>query len=125
MMLGFGITKPKKTCVMKKTITLLLCLLIIALPLKAGDAPQHTKDTTFLLAALVVTAAVVATVVVIKVYSTLPSDTRPVTLVLEENTGIGWHAIATNTVTLNGTNALAFFSKQMSDPMAMYRAKKL
>lgn len=61
-----------------------------------------------------------------KVKSTIPSDNRPVTFVLERSYDHGtWTPIFTNTITLNGTNAIEFFREQMTDQMAFYRAHKL
>lgn len=134
---------------MKFLITLILALLMAVLPAmnslaqsaQATNAPasdnsqgkphqggpqpptENVGIAGGILILVVVTAAVYA---VWKVKSTLPSDTRPVTLVLEKSYDHGtWTPVTTNTVTLNGTNAIEFFRAEMTDQMAFYRAHKI
>ncbi|MEI8281881.1 MAG: hypothetical protein WCG75_05715 [Armatimonadota bacterium] len=109
--------------------TFLSIILFVAL-VHATTAQAQTNDPppvqpkNVLLAWLVLTALTVGIVIIIKVNSTLPSQTSPVTLVLEKSYYDGnWVAVSTNTVTLNGRTPIEVFRADMTDQVACYRAR--
>lgn len=114
---------------MKKLIAILLCLTLISVPAMAQNkAPEDTPHQNMGIAVplLILTIGITGIIVVIKIASNLPSDRKPTTFVLEKSTDhSNWTPIVTNTVTLNGTNAIEFFREYMTDTTAFYRAKKI
>lgn len=83
----------------------------------------------YMLVCFVVLVAVGCGSIYWKVRSCYPSDTHPETFVLEKtHDGYNWIALATNTVTLRGTNPVTFFQVQIDkdrdqDDFAWYRAR--
>jgi hypothetical protein len=113
---------------MKTILSILLCAALV----HATTAQAQTNDPPPMqpqgvaLAVLIITAAVVGIVIIIKVNSTVPSQHSPVTLVLEKSYDNGtWTPVATNTVILNGQQPVDVFRQQMTDDLAFYRAHVL
>lgn len=110
---------------MKTLVTFLLCLML-ATPARTEPDPEPVAAAPVMLGLLVLGIGVAAAIVVIKVCSTVPSDTVPVTFVLEKSTDhANWIPVVTNTVTLNGQSPIEVFRGQMKEDVAFYRARKL
>lgn len=91
-----------------------------------NDQPVKPDKEYALQIAVVLVVLVAGATVIYKVKTTFPNVTGPVTLVLEKSLDHGsWSPVVTNTVVLNGTNAIEFFRSDMTDPSAFYRAKLL
>lgn len=120
---------------MKTLITLLLviAIAILALPLstRAEDAPPPKPDAIgaapVLLGMLVITVAVTATIVVIKLHSTQSNDINvPIDVVLEKSDDHAtWIPVYTNRVVLAGQSPIEFFTDEQKSGFAFYRARKL
>lgn len=124
---------------MKTFITAVLCFCLMAMTLNAGDTnsvPTGTNTTAVastphptlvleIMFSLVVIAVGVA--VVIKVKGAVPNQNAVISLVLEKSYDHGtWTPVYTNAnVQLQGTNMIDFFTDQMTDQNAFYRARKL
>jgi len=106
--------------------TLILCIALV----QPGFAQSKTNDPpiqpqgTFLVA-FVLGCVMVGAYLIWKIRGTLPSQTSPVTLVLEKSVDgkATWTCVFTNTVRLQGTNAIEFFRDRMTDDMAFYRVR--
>ena len=114
---------------MKKTtiLSIILCgALLHATTAQAETTNDPPPNGTILLGVLVLSAAVIGVIIIIKVNSTLPSQTSPVTLVLEKSYyDANWVPQATNTVILNGRTPIEVFRADMTDEVACYRARVL
>ena len=112
---------------MKTKLSIVLGCLLCCPALAQTNQPQSRIEPQItapcmILVVIAVTAAV--GYAVLKVASLCPDQTSPVTLVLEKsNDHSTWTPVYTNTVVLNGTNRLDFFTFQMTDPCAFYRAR--
>ena len=112
----------------KKAILSVLLSAALATSAFAGQSSTNSppvKDSVWL-AAFVVTVAIVGLVVVIKVSRKIPGPGATVTLELQKSADhSNWQTVATRTVTLtNGElSASTYFSDQMNDQMAFYRAR--
>jgi hypothetical protein len=113
---------------MKTILSILLCVALVHATTAQAQTndPPPVQPNNVLLAGLVITAAVLGVLLVIKVSSTLPSQHSPVTLVLEASCLDGiWTPVATNTVILNGQRPVDVFREQMTDDLVFYRARVL
>ena len=113
---------------MKTILSILLCVVLVHATTAQAQTndPPPVQPNNVLLAGLVLTALVVGIVIIIKVNSTLPSQTSPVTLVLEKSYyDANWVPQATNTVILNGRTPIEVFRADMTDEVACYRARVL
>ena len=113
---------------MKLTLALLLCGLLITEPILAQtNAPPPPQPHGILLVGFVLFCVAVGIWMIFEVSGTLPNQHGPVTLVLDKSTDgrATWAPVWTNTVTLNGTNAIEFFRDKMDDDSAFYRARVL
>ena len=112
-----------------KTITIILCLCLICIPVCADSpVPKKGEEQIGLIGAgvIILCLSIAAGYAIHKIKSSLPDDHRPVKFVLEKSVDhSNWTPIVTNTITLNGTNAIEFFSEQMTDKIAFYRARHL
>ena len=109
---------------MKLAIALLLCGLLLTEPILAQtNAPAPPQPHSLLLVGFVLFCVAVGVWMIFKVSGTVPSQHTPVTLVLEKSTDgrATWAPVWTNTVTLNGTNAIEFFRDKMDDDSAFYQ----
>lgn len=108
-----------------KTITIAIIASLLCLAAPAQPKPEPITAPV-MLGMLVITVAVVSTVVIVKCNSTKPSDTVPVTVVLEKSEDHNhWTPIATNTVILAGITPVEAFSEQMRSGAAFYRGRVL
>ncbi|MGC1453450.1 MAG: hypothetical protein WA830_25735 [Candidatus Sulfotelmatobacter sp.] len=112
---------------MKLAIALLLCGLLLTEPILAQTNTPPPQPHSLLLVGFVLFCVAVGVWMIFKVSGTVPSQHTPVTLVLEKSTDgrATWAPVWTNTVTLNGTNAIEFFRDKMDDDSAFYRARVL
>jgi hypothetical protein len=111
---------------MKKITSMLLVASLLALtfPAQADPPPKTDQAMGVLLGALVLGVAAVGVYVIIKVSSNVPSDTKPVTFVLEKSMdNATWAPIATNTVILAGRRPIECFRDRITDSSAFYRAR--
>lgn len=111
---------------MKTALSLILCVAIATMAVAdtQPQTPQSIEPKSYWIAGFVVILVVVAGVAIYKVRGTIPSQTNPETFVLFKTTDlVNWSPIATNTVTLHGTNAIEFFRGSMEDGSAWYRAQ--
>ena len=96
---------------MKTIIALTLCCALCAAQAQSTNAPaKGQNEPKFGLACMIVVSIAVAGIVgyaVYRVASLCPDQHSPVTLVLEKsNDHSNWSPVYTNTVILNGTNAV-------------------
>ena len=112
---------------MKLAIALLLCGLLLTEPILAQINAPPPQPHSLLLVGFVLFCVAVGVWMIFEVSGTVPSQHTPVTLVLEKSTDgrATWAPVWTNTVTLNGTNAIEFFRDKMDDDSAFYRARVL
>lgn len=111
-----------------KTIATITAVCLLALTAPAKDKPEPPQPITapVLLGCLVLTVTAVSVYVVVKCNSTIPSDTGPVTVVLEKSEDHShWTPVATNTVVLAGMTPVEAFSEQMRGGAAFYRGRVL
>jgi len=116
---------------MKTFLTVILCLAILQFSVNASqsvtnDQPEAVQQPNSVLLGIIIilTVVVVGATVVHKVKTTIPDNHSPVKLVLEKSMDhSNWTPVITNTVTLNGTNAIEFFREDMTDSIAFYRAR--
>jgi hypothetical protein len=108
---------------MKFIITLILCFsMFLIVPLKAQTNPPPSKGV--LLLTIILTAVAIGGYFVMKAAKNIPNQDTPVTIVLESSTDHStWIPIATNTVTLHGTDPIEFFRTQMTSDSMFYRAR--
>ena len=111
---------------MKTILSIFLCAALVNATAQAQTNPPPVQPKSAALAMLVIAAAIVGLVIIIKVNSTVPSQHSPVTLVLEKSYDHGtWTPVATNTVVLNGQTPVEVFRDKMTDELAFYRARVL
>lgn len=110
-----------------KTIAIITTIMFLALTTPAKDEPKEPQGAAvapILLGMLVITVAVTSVVVIVKLNSTVPSDTGPVTVVLEKSEDHAhWTPVATNTVVLAGMTPIEAFREDMRAGAAFYRAR--
>ena len=109
----------------KLFITLILCtsLVLPGFAQSADNPPVQPKGLAVW--AFVLGCVAVGSYLIWRIRGTLPSQTGPVTLVLEQSLDgrATWTPVYTNTVVLHGTNAIEFFREQMVSDQAFYRVR--
>ena len=111
---------------MKLLISIALCTVLLSTNLSAETGQTNgVPGMTACEAAFVLGILAMAGYAIYTVAGKVPGQHCPTTFVLEKSTDgrATWQPVSTNTVVLNGTNAIEFFTDYMNDPMAFYRAR--
>lgn len=103
-------------------VTVLLCAALCG----ALWEPPKARAGGLPAAVLVLSAAAIASCIIIKVLSKPPISYTPRRLVLERSYHDGiWVPLCTNTVVLGSNTPMSVFSDQMTDEFALYRVKEI